>query len=115
MPGFAPMGSRRPDIVLGDRFGRACRAETLSDLRQILQAQGFSVAVNYPYAGGFVTDHYGQPDQGVEVVQIEINRDLYLNPVKLAPKRDYETVANRLSRVVEQIIESRTPQALAAQ
>lgn len=115
MPGFAPMGSRRPDIILGDRFGRSCHPETLFTLRQILQSEGFSVAVNYPYAGGFVTEHYGQPDTGVEVVQIEINRDLYLNPVTLAPKRGYDSVMDRMTRIVAQIIDVRTPTALAAQ
>lgn len=115
MPGFAPMGSRRPDIILGDRFGQSCHPETLSDLRQILQAEGLSVAVNYPYAGGYVTDHYGRPDEGVEVIQIEINRDLYLNPITFAPKRGYDALADRLSHIVRQIIDSRAPQALAAQ
>lgn len=115
MPGFAPMGSRRPDMILGDRFGRSCHPETLFTLRQILQSEGFSVAVNYPYAGGYVTEHYGQPDAGVEVVQIEINRDLYLNPVTLAPKRGYDSVMERMTRIIEQIVDVRTPTALAAQ
>jgi N-formylglutamate amidohydrolase len=115
MPGFAPMGSRRPDIILGDRFGRSCHPETLSTLRQILQSEGFSVAVNYPYAGGYVTEHYGQPETGVEVVQVEINRDLYLNPVTLAPKRGYDRVLERMTRIIAQVIDDRTPTALAAQ
>ncbi|GHA99817.1 N-formylglutamate amidohydrolase [Algimonas arctica] len=115
MPGFAPMGSRRPDMILGDRFGRSCHPETLSSLRQILQSEGFSVAVNYPYAGGYVTEHYGQPETGVEVVQVEINRDLYLNPVTLAPKRGYDRVLERMTRIIAQIIDDRTQTALAAQ
>jgi N-formylglutamate amidohydrolase len=115
MPGFAPMGSRRPDIVLGDCFGRSCYPETLSMIRQILHSEGFSVAVNYPYAGGFVTDHYGQPETGIEAIQIEINRDLYLNPVTLAPKRGYDSVVERMERIISQIITARTPSALAAQ
>lgn len=115
MPGFAPMGSRRPDIVLGDRFGRSCHAETLSALRQILQGEGFSVAVNYPYAGGYVTEHYGHPEDGVEAVQIEINRDLYLNPVTLTPKRGYDRLVERMTRTIGRIIKTRALEALAAQ
>ena len=115
MPGFAPMGSRRPDIVLGDRFGRACAPETLSLFRALFQGEGYSVAVNYPYAGGFITEHYGRPDMGVEAVQIEINRDLYLNPVTLAPKRGYDALAEALGRICARVIEARAPEALAAQ
>ncbi|MGB3456324.1 MAG: N-formylglutamate amidohydrolase, partial [Litorimonas sp.] len=115
MPGFAPMGSRRPDIVLGDRFGQSCHADTLSAVRALFQAEGFSVAVNYPYAGGYVTEHYGQPARGVEVVQVEINRDLYLNPVSFGPKRAFDGVADRLSRVIHGVVALRRPDALAAQ
>ncbi|MGB6230902.1 MAG: N-formylglutamate amidohydrolase, partial [Litorimonas sp.] len=115
MPGFAPMGSRRPDIVLGDRYGRSCDPQTLSTLRQMLQREGFSVAVNYPYAGGYVTEHYGRPDNGVEVVQVEINRDLYVNPVTFRPKRGFDRTADRLGRVIRQLVELRAPGALAAQ
>lgn len=115
MPGFAPMGSRRPDIVLGDRFGKACHSETLSTLRTLMQEAGFSVAVNYPYAGGYVTEHYGKPDEAVEVIQIEINRDLYVNPVTLKPKNGFQNIADRLSFVVRNMIDARMPDALAAQ
>ncbi|WP_298918207.1 N-formylglutamate amidohydrolase [uncultured Algimonas sp.] len=115
MPGFAPMGSRRPDIVLGDRFGRSCNAETIFVLRDAFQAEGFSVALNYPYAGGYVTEHYGKPEDGIEVIQVEINRDLYLNPVTLAPKRGYEGVAAKVGRIVRCIVDGRRPHALAAQ
>ena len=115
MPGFAPMGSRRPDIILGDRFGRACAPETLSMMRTLFQREGYSVAVNYPYAGGFVTDHYGRPSLGVEAVQVEVNRDIYLNPVTLAPKRGYDRLADALSRITLAVVEARRPEALAAQ
>ena len=115
MPGFAPMGSRRPDIVLGDRFGQACQPETLAELRTLMQDAGFSVAINYPYAGGFVTDHYGRPVEAVEVIQIEINRDLYVNPVTLRPKKSFDDVSRRLAQVLRQMIHHRTPDALAAQ
>lgn len=116
MPGFAPMGSRRPDVILGDRFGQSCHPETLSAMRLFFQREGLSVAINYPYAGGYVTEHYGQPDTGIEAVQIEINRDLYLNPVTLAPKGGFEALSSKMSRIVDAIVEHRRPaEALAAQ
>src|SRR3546814_16705525 len=44
---------------------------------------GVAVARNQPYAGGHVVRTHGRPDQGVEAVQIEIDRDLYLAPDRM--------------------------------
>ena len=105
MPGFAPMGSRRPDIILGDRFGVSCHPETIARVEKAFRQQGYNVTRNYPYAGGYVTQHYGKPRAGIEVLQIEINRDLYLNPVTMKKKRSYETLAENLKSIIAEIIE----------
>lgn len=115
MPGFSPMGARRPDIILGDRFGKSCHPDTLARIQGIFRSAGYTVSTNYPYAGGFVTTHYGQPETGVEALQIEINRDLYLNPVTLAPKRGYDRLANDLARIIQTIIYQSIPDSRAAQ
>ena len=105
MPGFAPMGSRRPDIILGDRFGVSCHPETIAQVEEAFRKQGYNVSRNYPYAGGYVTQHYGQPHMGIEALQIEINRDLYLNPVTMKKKRGYEALAENLKAVITEIID----------
>jgi len=115
MPGFASMGTRRPDIILGDRFGTSCHPDTLSLFRDLFQDCGYSVSVNYPYAGGYVTTHYGRPYDGVEAIQIEVNRDLYVNPVTLAPKSGYVQLLNDLKNITHAIIDQAVPQDLAAQ
>lgn len=115
MPGFAPMGSRRPDIILGDRFGKSCHPDTFTRIQGIFRAAGYSVSTNYPYAGGYVTSHYGRPDVGIEAIQIEINRDLYLNPVTLAPKKGYDALAKDLAYITQSIIRSYIPNSRAAQ
>lgn len=114
MPGFAPMGARRADIVLGDRYGKSCHPRTIAQIERAFQGQGFSVTRNYPYAGGFVTEHYGRPDDDIEAIQIEINRDLYLNPVTLKPKRSYQSFAKKLEFIIVKIIQEPVDQKLAA-
>ena len=116
MPGFAPMGSRRPDIILGDRFGVSCHPETIARVENIFRRQGYNVTRNYPYAGGYVTQHYGKPRAGIEALQIEINRDLYLNPVTMKKKRGYEALAAALKVVAAEIIEGQVQfDAMAAE
>lgn len=115
MPGFAPMGSRRPDIILGDRFGTSCHADTLSMVQELFLQAGYSVGVNYPYAGGYTTTHYGKPFEGVEALQIEVNRDLYVNPVTLSPKAGYKQLLEDLRQITDLIVTTAMPEDLAAQ
>jgi N-formylglutamate amidohydrolase len=82
------------DIVLGDCHGSACAPRIVEAARTFLSERGFLVAVNAPYAGGFTTDHYGQPSAGRHALQIEINRSLYMD------ERSYRRKA-RFSRLVE--------------
>ena len=115
MPGFAPMGSRRPDIILGDRFGTSCLPDTLAHFKNLFTQAGYNVGINYPYAGGYTTSHYGCPADGVEAIQIEINRDLYVNPVTLAPKSGFARLQSDLAFITQEIVNAAKPQDMAAQ
>ena len=115
MPGFAPMGSRRPDIILGDRFGTSCHPDTLALFQRLFTQTGYSVGINYPYAGGYTTSHYGKPENGIETIQVEVNRDLYVNPVTLSRKSGYVKLTEDLRNITQDIVTSAIPQDLAAQ
>lgn len=72
-------GNKHADMVLGDCFGTSA-APAVTDIAQTaLETSGFTVARNKPYAGGFTTRHYGRPKEGVHVLQVEINRALYMD------------------------------------
>ncbi len=74
----------KADFVLGDRFGTSCAPLLTALVEQHLRARGFKVLRNKPYAGGFITEHYGEPGVGRHALQIEINRGLYMNEASLA-------------------------------
>ena len=64
----------KADMVLGDRYGTSC-APILTELMEAaLRGRGYTVIRNKPYAGGFITEHYGEPALGRHALQIEINR-----------------------------------------
>ncbi len=44
-----------------------------------MRASGYRVRRNKPFAGGYITERFGAPAQGVHAVQIEIARALYLD------------------------------------
>jgi N-formylglutamate amidohydrolase len=70
---------RRPDVVIGDRYGTSC-APLLPDMvEETMRALGYSIGRNKPYAGGFITEHYGNPASGLHTVQVELNRSVYMD------------------------------------
>lgn len=71
-----------PDFVLGDAFGTSCAQAITQFTEQFLRDRGFRVRRNDPYAGGYVTRHYGRPSNQIHVLQIEICRSLYMNEVR---------------------------------
>jgi N-formylglutamate amidohydrolase len=52
--------------------------------------------MNRPYAGGYITEHYGRPARDVHAVQIEINRGLYLDELALRPTAGFTKLQNDL-------------------
>ena len=70
---------RRPDIVIGDRYGTSCSTQISDAVEDAFLHLGYSVGRNKPYAGGFITEHYGHPASGVHAIQIELNRAIYMN------------------------------------
>ena len=88
-----------PDIVLGDRFGASARAETILAVETIFRRAGLRVARNSPFAGAYVVQRYGRPAEGVEVVQIEIARALYMDEARIEPLPEFEAFARLIGTV----------------
>ena len=102
-PSDAPdAGKKRKDIILGNNGGSAgeinpvrgettCGSGLLNFMKQVFEEKGFSVSLNDPYAGGFITTHYGRDlaADGKMALQIEINQDLYVDPLteKILPQK----------------------------
>lgn len=93
----------RADIVLGDRYGTSCSPEITALIEQTLRAQGYIVLRNKPYAGGFITEHYGDPATGLHALQIEVNRALYMDEVRYAKTSGFEKVKQDLGRMIEAV------------
>lgn len=95
-------GRDRPaDIVLGDRFGAACAGVLPTRVERELEAMGYRVARNTPYAGGYTTEHYGQPGRRSHALQVEINRALYLDEATLSPTSGFARLKADVERLTE--------------
>lgn len=100
-PGLPDQGVRRTDVVLGDCFGTACAAIVSARVRETLEPLGYRIAHNDPYAGGFVTQHYGRPLESVHALQIEINRALYMDEQAIRPAPGLAQLARDMDRAIE--------------
>ncbi|MBB5374332.1 N-formylglutamate amidohydrolase [Acidocella aromatica] len=97
MPTPPGRNANRPDIVLGDGHGTSCTPAWTAYIESLLTGYGFSVRRNDPYAGGFITRHYGRPREGVQVVQLEVARGLYMHERQFARNARFALVQERLS------------------
>jgi N-formylglutamate deformylase len=77
--GISREEGNRPDIVIGDRYGTSCAAVLANVVERTFAELGYSTGRNKPYAGGFITEHYGNPAGGVHSIQIELNRAIYMD------------------------------------
>jgi N-formylglutamate amidohydrolase len=75
----ADPGKRRADVVPGDRKGASCAPEVTGAAIAHFRNAGCSVAPNDPYMGGETTRRLGRPVEGIHALQIELNRDLYMD------------------------------------
>lgn len=78
-------GRRALDVVIGDCHGRACAPELVREVEALLAAAGLAVVRNTPYAGGYITETYGRPGDGVHALQIELRRSLFMDEATGAP------------------------------
>ena len=100
MPSNVRSGERglTPDMIIGDRFGMSA-APWISDLAvELLQSLGYSVVRNKPYAGGYITEHYGRPGRDAHALQIEINRGLYMDETLMTLTSGFVPLRQALGR-----------------
>ena len=107
--------ARGADIVLGDRFGASCARGLVARAEAGFRRLGFTVARNRPYAGGHTTEHYGRPDQGVHVLQIEINRGLYMDEAKTRRGPGFEPLRRALADWARRLTGAEPQEAMAAE
>jgi N-formylglutamate deformylase len=93
----------RPDVVLGDRYGTSCCPIVSETIEATLRGFGYSVSRNKPYAGGFITEHYGNPASGLHSVQFEINRALYMDERRHVRAKSFQRVASDLEMIAERL------------
>jgi N-formylglutamate amidohydrolase len=105
MPSTAGAKDERPraDIVIGDRYGTSCVTPVTDTVETTLRGLGYAVSRNKPYAGGFITEHYGNPAAGFHSIQLEVNRALYMDERRYERAPSFARLATDLVRLGEEL------------
>lgn len=96
-------GQPTVDIAIGDRFGKSCEQELAELAAWELAAAGLQVARNRPYAGGHITERYGRPEEGLNALQLEIRRDLFMDERTGRPNEGVARLQLVLRRLVRRL------------
>jgi N-formylglutamate deformylase len=100
MPDCGAVRGRSCDFVLGDAHATTCAAPPMRVIERVLTELGYRVRRNDPYAGGYVTRHYGRPRESVHALQIEIARPLYMDESRMIKLPQFETVQRNMTRLI---------------
>ena len=109
-----PASGPRPDIVLGDRFGAAADGAIVEAVEAAFRAAGLVVARNAPFAGAYIAQRYGKPGRGRHVIQIEIDRSLYLDEENVARGPNFASFRRVMAGVMTEVAEIGRPLASLA-
>jgi N-formylglutamate amidohydrolase len=93
MPSRFEAPSRRVDVVPGTLDDRSCAPALLRAVVDHFAAADFSVRPNDPYKGQYTTARHGQPAAGLHALQLELNRDLYMD------ERTFDLVEPKAARL----------------
>ena len=72
----------------------------------VLTGFGYRVRRNDPYAGGYVTRHYGRPREHVHALQIEIARGLYMDEARFERAAAFGAIQQHLGQLAAELAAS---------
>ncbi|WP_380055598.1 N-formylglutamate amidohydrolase [Falsihalocynthiibacter sp. SS001] len=103
LDGLVRSGMRRPEVVLGDRFGASAGDHIVSEIEDIFRRHGLTVARNTPFAGAYIAKRYGRTNINQHAVQIEIDRSLYMNEQLIRPNGNFDTFRSMMQTITREI------------
>jgi len=107
-------GGLLPEVVIGDRFGASCDRSIVEQVVEAFRAADFRVGLNSPFAGAFVTQHYGRPSFGQHALQIEIDRRIYMDETRVEPLSCFDEIRQRIDRALAEVCQAASDRALLA-
>jgi N-formylglutamate deformylase len=87
-----------PDLILGDADGASASKDLIQSALDSLKASSFELSHNHPFKGGYITRHFGKPQENQHALQLEMTKINYMND----EEKKYDTSrANKMRLLLE--------------
>ncbi|CAG9221169.1 N-formylglutamate deformylase [Paraburkholderia sabiae] len=94
---------RLPDFNFGTSNGESAVAGLAEALAKIVEEHGgYTAVANGRFKGGYITRHYGQREQGVHAVQLELSQITYMQ--EQMPYAYDEALATKIEPLLEKLV-----------
>ena len=93
-----------PDLNIGTFGGASCAPSVHEAAAASVAAMPFTSVVNGRFKGGYITRHYGQPEQGIHAVQLEMSQCIYMD--ETAPFGYREDLAAKIQPHLKRMVEN---------
>jgi N-formylglutamate amidohydrolase len=101
-----------PDLILGNNDGQTASREIVGTAESALREGPYGLSSNHPFKGGYLTRSKGDPANGVHALQLEMSKDLYMDPSETEyDEQKAARLASHLKTVFERLIELVTDEA----
>ncbi|MFM2480454.1 N-formylglutamate deformylase [Celerinatantimonas sp. YJH-8] len=95
---------RLPDLNLGSNQGMSCDPALVQSLSQVCEDSDYSWVHNGRFKGGFITRHFGRPEQQLHAIQLEMAQAIYMD--EQPPFTYREALAAPVSAVIMQMLKA---------
>jgi len=93
------------DFNFGNNAGASCSPTLLTKLAEVVASTDYSQVCNGRFKGGYITRAFGQPDENIHAIQLELSQATYLTDDSAAYQLDSDK-KGQVSALLKQLIES---------
>jgi len=93
-----------PDLNLGSAKGESCAAEMAAAALKAAAGGDYSSVLNGRFVGGYITRHYGQPQNHIHALQMELTWINYMD--ENYPYRFDEAKAAQLQKTLKNVLQA---------
>lgn len=104
-PTHPDAGKPRADFCVSDLHGKTASREALELVVETLKSYGYSVSVNDPYVGNELIARHGNPALGIDSIQVEINKKLFIDTGTFRKTPGYAKLKADLGRLLKTVAE----------